>query len=212
MARKPNIWAIVPAAGAGRRMGGPKQTLAYRGSTLASTVTRTLLQAGVSGVVVVTRTAILSALELPDDPRVEVAFNDVVASEMIDSIRIGLAGLQCGTGHWPVVEDGVMVVPADMPTLSVDACRVSINTYAADPQRIVIATRSARRGHPIIFPFSLRPAVDRLTGGLNELPRRYPQRVRLVEIDDPGVTRDVDTVADYEDLAGGNLDTGAEPG
>ena len=46
----------------------------------------------------------------------------------------------------------------------------------------------------------MRGVVETLDGGLNELPRRYPERVHLVEVDDPCVARDVDTVADYEAL------------
>ncbi len=187
-------WAIVPAAGLGRRIGLPKQTLPYRGETLAGNVTRTLLRAGVDGLVVVTRTRLVSTLGLPDDPRVKIAFNDREDSEMIDSIRIGLAAL---AGQQVA---GVIVVPADMPTLSVDTCRKCMAAYAADPQRIVIATLSAHRGHPIIFPFSLRAAVDQLDGGLNQLPRQYPERVHLLQVDDPGVTRDVDALADYDAL------------
>ncbi len=89
---KVRIWAIVPAAGRGRRMGGPKQVLPYRDSTIASTVVQTLIEADVVGVVVVTRTVLVNALRLPVDPRVTIALNDR-ESEMIHSIRIGLAGL-----------------------------------------------------------------------------------------------------------------------
>lgn len=212
MDRTVRIWAIVPAAGLGRRMGGPKQTLAYRGSTLVGTVTRTLLAAGVDGLVVVTRTALVGELELPDDARVRIAFNENDAGEMIDSVRIGLAALvdEQGRGGEVTVASnktdsasaltGVLVVPADMPTVSVDTCRKCISAYEDDPRRIVIATHAARRGHPIIFPLSLRGALDRLSGGLNELPRQTPQRVHLVEVDDPGATCDVDALTDYERL------------
>ncbi len=212
MDRTVRIWAIVPAAGLGRRMGGPKQTLSFRGSTLAGTVTRTLLAAGVDSLVVVTRTPLVSELELPDDTRVRIAFNDNDAAEMIDSVRIGLTAIvdeQSRGGEATVAINetesasaptGVLVVPADMPTVSVDTCRKCIGAYVADPQRIVIATHAARRGHPIIFPLSLRAALDRLSGGLNELPRQSPERVHLVEVDDPGATRDVDALTDYESL------------
>ena len=123
---------------------------------------------------------------------------------MIHSIRIGLARLAGEPVPYdkelPTTTDGIMVVPADMPALSVDACRRCIDAYGTDPRRIVIASHATRRGHPIIFPFSLRGVVEKLDGGLNELPRRYPERVHIVEVDDPCVARDVDTVADYENL------------
>ncbi|RME39327.1 MAG: nucleotidyltransferase family protein [Planctomycetota bacterium] len=88
------IWGIVPAAGYGRRMGQPKQTLPFAGSTVTGTVVRTLLAAGVDGLIVVTRRALRIDLDLPADPRIVVCFNEDADSEMIDSIRLGLRTLE----------------------------------------------------------------------------------------------------------------------
>ena len=206
--RTVRVWGIVPAAGVGRRMGRSKQALPYRDSTLTSTVVRTLLSSGVNGIVVVTRTSLLEALELPDDPRVEIALNDNDTSQMIDSVRIGLAGLG---NEPPSSTDGILVVPADMPSLLADTCRRCMDAYVRDPGRIIIATCEARRGHPIIFPFSMGSAVDRLDGGLNELPKQFPERVTLVEVDDPGTLVDVDTPADYDQLSVQRADDKTKP-
>jgi CTP:molybdopterin cytidylyltransferase MocA len=216
------IWAIVPAAGAGRRMGRAKQTLPYRGSTLTAAVVRTLLNAGVEGVVVVTRTSLVDALDLPTDRRLQIAANDDASSEMIDSIRIGLsalagdkpAGAQASTADGctaPSPADGVLVVPGDMPDVASDAFCRCIDAYLADPCRIVIATHQGHRAHPIVFPFSMRSAIDRLDRGLNDLARQYPEMVRLIDIEDPAVTRDVDTAADYDDLLGSTPDGQTKP-
>ncbi|RJP33701.1 MAG: nucleotidyltransferase family protein [Phycisphaerales bacterium] len=87
---RPNIWAIVPAAGVSRRMGRPKQLMPWGDTDMASHVCRTLLEAGVSGLILVTRRALVDAMDLPRDPRVRVAFNEECDSQMLDSIRIGL--------------------------------------------------------------------------------------------------------------------------
>ena len=194
------VWGVIPAAGLGQRMGRgrPKQLLSYQGSTFAAAVTRTLLEAGASGVVVVTRTQLSEQLRLPDDARVHTAVNDNTGSEMIDSIRIGLTRLD---GLGAKGADGVSVVPADMPALRKESCRVCITAYEADPRRIVVATYRKQRGHPIIFPFALREEIDNLDGGLRMLPRLFPTRVCLVDVDDPGVQTDVDTVGDYKRLS-----------
>jgi molybdenum cofactor cytidylyltransferase len=191
------VWGIIPAAGMGRRMGGPKQSLAYRGSTMAGTVTGTLLAANVSGVVVVTRTELIDALQLPAKPQVHVAINDDADSEMIDSIRIGLSAL---APLQPGKDDGVLVVPADMPALSVDSCRACMAAYCTDTRRIVVAAHGGRRGHPIIFPYAMKDTVDNLGGGLNMLLDECSGHLFLVDTIDPGVTTDVDTAGDYERL------------
>lgn len=96
--------------------------------------------------------------------------------------------------------DGVLVVPADMPSLSADTCRKCIAAFVTDPGRIVIATYLGKRGHPIIFPLSLRTMVEGLEGGLRELRHRYPNRVQFVETGDPAVIQDIDTLEDYDRL------------
>jgi molybdenum cofactor cytidylyltransferase len=195
--RKVRVWGIIPAAGLSRRMGRAKQLLPYQGSTLAATVTRTLLDADVGGVVVVTRSELLDDLQLPNDARVRVAQNDDPDSEMIDSVRVGLVAL---SQFQPGDDDGVLVVPADMPTLSAQTCRTCIATYLSNPSRIVVATYQGQRGHPIVFPLALRHLVFQLHGGLRMLPRTCPDQVLLVHIDDPGVSFDVDLTGDYESL------------
>ncbi len=200
-----SIWAIIPAAGLGRRMGRAKQALPYGGSTLTGTVARCLLKAGVAGVLVVTRAALIRDLDLPDDVRIRIALNEETDSDMIDSIRIGLATIADATTTGERNESiapsvGVLVVPGDMPTLSAKTCQECMQAFEADPNRIVIATHGQRRGHPIVFPLALHSAIDQLPGGLNELPRQHADRVHLVEISDPAVTRDVDTPEEYEDL------------
>lgn len=210
--RRSRIWAVVPAAGMGRRMGSPKQSLPFGESTVTGTVARTLLSAGVEAVVVVTRSSLVDSLRLPDDPRVHTAINDRPDSEMIDSIRVGLEKLSSlsivGVGS-PATADGVAVVPGDMPAISVDACRRSVAAFVADPGRIVIAAHAGRRGHPIIFPLSMRAEIDRLDEGLHELPQQYPKLVHLVETDGPGVVDDVDTMDDYDTLRDRAPDVGA---
>ena len=207
--RKPvRIWGVIPAAGMSRRMGKSKQVLPFGQSTMVATVTRTLLEAGLDGVVIVTRTALIARLELPADPRVRLAINDDPESEMIDSVRIGLASLrrtEIGGHSWPVAkQDGVLVIPADMPGVRAATCQACVAAYLRDPTRIVIATHAGRRGHPIIFPLTLKPTVDRLEGGLRTLLHELLDRVVQVDTPDPGVTRDINTPEDYgrDDPAG----------
>jgi molybdenum cofactor cytidylyltransferase len=205
-----------------RRMGHPKATLPFGGSTVVGTVVRALLEAGSDEILVVTRGELVVQLDLPHDRRVTVALNDDAESEMIDSVRIGLSVLLsrivedgCGpressaiNNRRSTVEDrplqpasgGILVVPADMPAVTADSYRKCFDAFRLDPGRIVIAACRGRRGHPVIFPISLAPNLDRLTGGLKELVDANSACVALVETNDPGVLRDVDTLADYECL------------
>lgn len=196
------VWGIIPAAGMSRRMGTTKQSLPFRGSTVTGHVARTMLDAGLDGIIVVTRTALGSALNLPDDPRLALVFNDEPNSEMIDSIRLGVSHIERAAppAHGLRSKDGVLVVPGDMPTVSPQACRRCMDAYRRDTDRIVIAAFNGKRGHPMVFPMALRPSLDRLSGGLNELVRQDPDRVTEVAMGDPAILLDMDTKEDYRTL------------
>jgi len=219
------VFGIIPAAGSSRRMGRPKSILPYGESTMVGAVARSLLDANLDGVVVVTRSELVGAIQLPEDSRLSIGFNDAHDSEMLDSIRIGLtclAEVQCSQvlpanfciasppidnrqstiGNWDssLNDVGVLIVPADMPAIRVETYRACIAVFAGEPQSIVMAANGGKRGHPIIFPGSLAADVLRLRHGLHELAQLHPDRVRLVETGDPGVTRDVDSPDDYEEL------------
>lgn len=179
-------------------MGTPKQSLRYAGDTMTAHTARTMLAAGTDAVVVVTRTELVEAIELPRDDRLLVAINDDSASQMIDSICLGLDRLEDVVG---LSENaGILVLPADMPTVSPDACRRCIEAFRETPSNIFIATCDGKRGHPILFPAALGQALGDIKGGLNELPRLHADKVCEVAIDDLAILRDVDTPADYDEL------------
>jgi molybdenum cofactor cytidylyltransferase len=208
------VYGIVPAAGLGRRMGRAKQTLPFRGSTMVGSVVRTLLDAGLDTVVLVTRSELVTRLGLPIDKRLSVAVNDDASSQMIDSIRIGLSALfDDGAASGGAKEDkpslvdratdctGILVVPGDMPGLGVATCSLCVETYRREPTKIIVAARDGRRGHPLIFPAALRQAVRQLDGGLNALLDLYRDRVQLVETGDPAALEDVDTWDQFRSLS-----------
>ncbi len=192
------VYGILPAAGMSRRMGVPKQSLPISGGTMAARTAQTMLDAGVDAAVVVTRTELVEAIKLPQDDRLVIAINDDPSSQMIDSIRLGLVRLDDMFG--PSLDAGVLVIPADMPTVPQDACRRCIAAFRDSPSSIIIATCNGKRGHPILFPVSLRKTLNELDGGLNELPLLCADVVCEVAIDDVAILNDVDTREDYDKL------------
>ncbi len=177
---------------------------------MVGVVANTLLDAGLNAVVVVTRSELVYSMGLPVDPRLSVTTNEVVPSQMIDSIRIGLSALldDCtvsrdATGDRPSRVDrvtdctGILVVPGDMPGLAVETCRLCVEAYRREPTKIIVAAHTGRRGHPIVFPATLRSCVQQLDGGLNTLLDLHPERIQLVETSDPAALQDIDTWEQY---------------
>lgn len=169
-----------------------------------------LIASEVAGVVLVTTQAIVEQLDSDgrglktwtdhSDKETFTTFNDNPSSEMIDSVRIGI---QAWRERQSIEEpDGFLVCPADHPGIVTDDFNICIRAFWAAPDRIVIATRERRRGHPIVWPAELIDFVDspECDGGLHALSTSFPDRVLHVETRSPAVTRDIDTPDDYEAL------------
>lgn len=204
-----SVWAIVPAAGLGRRfregdVGAVKQLADVGGRTLLAAVLDALDGSRVAGVVVVVSDAVRAAIERerPAGGRRVYVTNPRPDGEMIESIQIGLAAaMQQRADAGREGETGFMICPGDHPCLSPAAVDMCLQAFLDTPDLLVIATHQGRRGHPLILPEALAAQVARWPASrrLNELRTLYPDRVKLVETPEPGVLVDVDTVADFEE-------------
>jgi nicotine blue oxidoreductase len=166
------IPAIVLAAGAATRFGGPKQTL------LLPHVLERLRRSPVDEVVVVA-----GAYEVEADARV------------IDCPEWELgpgASLRCGLAALPPEAEAAVVVLADGPNLSPAAVERVIGVWRAGAGDVVAASYAGARGHPVVLgrdAWSDIPAE-----GLRDLP------VTLVPCDDVGTPGDVDAADDISRL------------
>ncbi len=95
--------------------------------------------------------------------------------------------------------DGWVVALGDMPR--VDPCSIEAVVGAlAAGARVAVPMYHGKRGHPVGFAASCREALLALHGdaGARGVLQGYATEVVNVEVDDPGILQDVDTV---EDLA-----------
>lgn len=199
-AAESRVFAVVPAAGRSRRMAGAKQLLNVAGRPMLLAMLEPLAAAQVTGVVLVTHHAIATQIDLTNLPNVCLARNEDETSEMIDSIRIGLRAWR---DRAEITDrDGFLVCPADQPGITTHDFDTCLIAFREAPDRIIIATRAGRHGHPIIFPAALSAFVESQAcdNGLHALPRAFAQRVLFVECQSDGITRDIDTPRDYDAL------------
>lgn len=193
--RRPAI--VVLAAGRGQRFRGEGHKLeqVVGGETVLA---RTLRQALASGLpmVVVTSSALAPLV------RGQVAARDMLV--LPDEDRLGRP-MPVGMGHSIAAgvaatgdAQGWLILPADMPMLRPDTLLAVAQALEQDP--IAYAQHRGRRGHPVGFSTELFSELVALHGdeGARKLLARYP--ARAVEVDDPGVLIDVDTVEDLQQL------------
>jgi len=106
------------------------------------------------------------------------------------------ASLACGVAA-SADAGGWVVALADMPWIAPATIRAIANALA-DGAAIVAPSYRGQRGHPVGFSREYRDALAELTGdaGARSVLQRNPDRLTWVDVDDPGVLRDVDTRAD----------------
>ncbi len=92
--------------------------------------------------------------------------------------------------------DGWLVLPGDMPL--VQSITLQQVAAALPEHTVAYAQLHGQRGHPVAFNAELYSELVTLQGhdGARRVVSRYP--AHAVEVDDPGVLVEVDTVADLE--------------
>ena len=180
---------VVLAAGAGSRYHGSRHKLSEKlgGDTVLVRTLRNAIASEMAVVLVISEALIPEAkgLVAPQDMVVVDARTQTMWG-MGDSIAAGVSIHASATG-W-------LVLPADMPLVRPSSLRAV--AAALDLQPIAFAQHRGRRGHPVGFGAELFSELVMLKGdeGARRLLARYP--TAAVELDDPGVLFDIDTVDD----------------
>ncbi len=187
---------IVLAAGKGSRFVGPEHKLEQELG--ASTVLGMTLSHAIASqlqVVVVTTEALAGMA------RRSVAALDVIVLPEADTPgKTGLGmgySISAGVNARPNAA-GWLMLPGDMPLVQPSTLQAVARALAQHP--VAYAQYKGRRGHPVGFSSELYSELATLTGdeGARRLVARYP--AHGVEVDDPGVLVDVDTLADLTNV------------
>ena len=106
------------------------------------------------------------------------------------------ASLACGVSESPDA-DGWVVALADMPWIAPTSI-VAVADAIRDGAEIAAAHFEGKRGHPVGFARRYGPLLASLTGdeGARSVIAARQRALQLVEVDDPGVLRDVDQPSD----------------
>lgn len=184
---------IVLAAGASTRLGRPKQSLPYGGSTLLGHVVGEALAARLGPVLVV-----LGAhpQELP--PGALAVPNPGWQEGMASSIRAGLAALAEG---WPSVA-AALLLTCDQPAVSAPLLQQMASLWREEGAPVVACQYAGTVGVPALFDRRLWPELMALQGdrGAKAVLVRHRQGARLLPF--PEGALDIDTPEDWQRLRG----------
>lgn len=197
-----NVYALILAAGSGRRMGQLKQLLPYQDGTMLEAVIGAALESSLNGLVVAANPEVERFLRGTLPEQCHVVVNADPASDMLVSAQLGLAAI--GAEFGPSDDDGVMVLLADQPQLTGGLVTTCAEAYRLPrrPPGILVAAYKKRRGHPTIFAFELMREIAEWPGSrkLSDLLEMHAEAVRELPITMCPMPIDVDTAEDYERL------------
>lgn len=193
---------IVLAAGASVRMGSPKALLpAGGGDSFVSRIVRTLREAGVSDLAVVTgkdHDAVVDALRGSGLSMPLVVRNPEPSRGQLSSLWAGMDAV-VGT-----TTQGVLVMLVDVPMVAASTVKEVIAVWRRTRAPIVRPAMGDRHGHPVIFDRALLDELRAapLDAGAKSVVRAHEHEILNVAVDDEGCLADVDTPEDYRTLRG----------
>ncbi len=169
-------------------MGFPKPLLTYRGERFIDRLVRVF--GAVCDQVIVVRSAVsgewtVTGAHTVTNPRPE---------------RGMLSSLQCGLDAVSRECDAIFFTPVDHPAIAESTVDLLAGAWAGD--HIMIPRYRGRRGHPVLISRALVPEFERLPDSAQaaDVVRRHETEIHYVDVDDPGILRDVDTPEEHRAL------------
>lgn len=196
----PTVAGVLLAAGGSSRFGAENKLLAETdGEPLVRHAARTLRDARVSPVVVVVgheadavRDA-LGGLDGWDESSPRFVTNRAYERGLSSSVRAGVDAAGDASA------DATVFLLGDMPSVDPATVDLLVDAYRAGLAEAVAPEYRDQRGNPVLFDrehFAALRAVEGDVGGRSVL--LGSDRGAMVETDDPGVVRDIDTREDLE--------------
>jgi molybdenum cofactor cytidylyltransferase len=188
------VAAVILAAGAGTRLGGAaKALLPHRGTSYLAAIAATAREVGLADAVVVVGAPF--AGEVAAHARqlgLRVRVNPAPERGMASSVALGFAAVAGGPAA------AAWLWPVDHPAGAAATLRRLVDALGPGDD-VARPYHLGRGGHPPLIARALWPALAACAGEA-EGARAVLRRARSVaiEVDDPGVVRDVDTPADRE--------------
>ena len=193
MGKMPEIGIVILAAGASRRLGEPKQLLAFEGEILLRRAAKTALASNCSPIVVVLGAEAEILKNELKGLDVEIVENGEWENGMNGSINIGLSKLLEINSR----TQAVLLMVCDQPFLTVDVIDQITREYEESKALIVACEYAETVGVPALFDKNLFPQLKNLKtkGGAKKLIERFLSETITVAF--PAGVFDIDTPADW---------------
>lgn len=185
------------AAGESRRMGHPKLSLSWGGTSILGHLLQQWREAGAEKIVVIHPqsennpvTLELNRLAIPSEERMA-----TIAPErgMMGSV---VTAAQMATRDSSLTH--LVVALGDQPHLQTETLRLVFQASQMAPEKIVRTVFQGKPGHPLLLPINLIPELAHTSAAtLRDFIGLHQERVFDLACADSGVLLDIDTPEDY---------------
>lgn len=180
------IGVLILAAGEGKRMGRIKQLMDFAGSTfLEETIKKysTYCQE-----IIVTLGFHKEAIRARIN-ELGFVFQD------IDGYKEGMSASFREARSFNA--DYFLVTPCDLPLVEDYTIESLIKAYRENDGKIIVPRFMGEKGHPVVFPISLQNSFNKITGDIGARDIIKEKGCFYLDLDDPGIIADIDTLNEY---------------
>jgi molybdenum cofactor cytidylyltransferase len=190
------IVAVVLSAGESSRMGRPKALLPIDGETFLERIVSTLKRTKVGKIIVVIGHNAAEIKQKIEHLPIEILINHQYRLGQLSSLHVAIRHLlddsSCG---------GILVHLVDHPYIDPDLVDRMIEAADTSGKLIVVPRHQGKRGHPVILS---RKLFDELLAapldqGAKTVVNAHPDETLAIDVDDRGVTIDIDTPDEYRE-------------
>ncbi|MBI5910914.1 MAG: nucleotidyltransferase family protein [Betaproteobacteria bacterium] len=188
-----NICGILLAAGASKRFGSEKLLYPLGGGTPVAVAALANLRAAIPHVIAVVRPGV----PILENRLSEAGATVILCANADEGMGASLSTAVAASGDVA----GWVIALADMPYIRPETIAKIAASLAAGAAIVAPAYRG-ERGHPVGLSARFRAQLEALRGdeGARSVLRENADLVKVIEVDDPGVCRDIDTPDDLRQV------------
>lgn len=188
------VAAVVLAAGESERMGQTKQLLPWGHTTILGQTLANLKASAVNEILVVTGHDAVAVESIAIEFNVPTIHNPNYASgELLSSLQVAVRALRDNRA-------AVLVFLADQPMVEPETIDQILFAYWQGGGEIVAPAYQGQRGNPVLIGRSFFEELLALPVGYapRDMLKRHQAAIRLVNLPDQSILRDLDSPAHYE--------------
>jgi CTP:molybdopterin cytidylyltransferase MocA len=173
-------------------MGAFKPLLPLMDSTVIEEIVKKFHLTGIRNIVVVTGREADKLTERLNSYSVDCVYNpDYSTTEMFYSAKMGLSYIKARN---------IFFMPGDIPLFSVDTLIALLEGIKKSHAQIITPLWEGKPGHPVLINESALPFLLKFSGegGLKGAITSFTGIKENIELPDPGIIYDADTMEDYE--------------